>query len=413
MRTRVRRFPGESPDATFPPIFTVREADRWRSESIRRAVLVLVCSVARAALAQTPSPTPVAAPPPVARAAARLQETWRSHGSPGVSEAVASHGRIVFSSGAGYADLESLSPATGATVYDIGSVSKVHTAVALMQLVEQGKIRLDDDIRVYVPAFPDKGVKITIRNLMTHTSGIRHYKDTDFAGTPADENVHRYASIEEAIGIFKDDPLLFPPGKYYSYTSYGVNLLQGVVEKASGKPFETYMRENVWGPAGMGATQFNIPERVIRNRARSYEPGEDGGVRNVLYGDLTYKFASGGMMSTAEDLVLFASALNAGRLMKKETLAQMWSPQIPGVLEFRANAEPRKMEGEQGLIWRIGKDSAGRRYVSHSGAVQRFHSCLVNYPDLDLSVAILENSYEGVGIKENLAVAEMFLDGGK
>lgn len=380
--------------------------------SIRRAVLVLVCSVAPSVLGQTPTPTPVAAPPPVARAAARLQETWRSHGSPGVSEAVADHGRIVFSSGAGYSDLESLAPAAGATVYDIGSVSKVNTAVAIMQLVEKGKVRLEDDIRAYVPAFPDKGATITIRNLMTHTSGIRHYKDADFQGTPADENVRRYASIDDAIAIFKDDPLLFQPGKYYSYTSYGVNLLQGVIEKASGMPFEAYMRENVWGPAGMDATQFNFPERVVRNRAHSYERGDDGAVRNVLYGDLTYKFASGGMMSTAEDLVRFASALNAGRLMKKETLAQMWSPQIPGVLEWNGG-EPRKIEGEQGLMWRLNKDAAGRRYVSHSGAVQHFHSCLVNYPDRDLVVALLENSYEGVGCSENLAVADMFLEAAK
>jgi serine beta-lactamase-like protein LACTB len=377
---------------------------------VGRAALLLSCVVASAALAQpTPTPTPVAAPPPVARAPARLQENWRSHGSPGVSEAVASGGRIVFSAGAGYADLESLAPATGATVYDIGSVSKVQTAVAIMQLVEKGKLRLEDDIRTYVPSFPDKGVPITIRQLMTHTSGIRHYRDTDFQGTPADENVRRYASIEDAIAIFKDDPLLFPPGKYYSYTSYGVNLLQGVVEKASGKPFEAYMRESVWDPAGMDATQFNLPERVVRNRARSYEPGPGGGVRNVLYGDLTYKFASGGMMSTAEDLVRFGSALNAGRLLKKETLAQMWSAQIPGVLEWN-HGEPKKAEGEQGLMWRIAEDPAGRHYVSHCGAVQHFHSCLVNYPDRDLVVALLENSFEGVGARENLAIADMFLE---
>jgi len=376
---------------------------------VRRAALVLVC-FASAALGQSPTPTPVAAPPAVARAAARLQETWRSHGSPGISAAVSDGGRIVFSGGAGYADLESLAPATGETVYDIGSVSKVQTAVAIMQLVEKGKVRLEDDIRTYVPGFPDKGARISIRNLMTHTSGIRHYKDTDFQGTPADENVHRYASIGDAIAIFKDDPLLFPPGKYYSYTSYGVNLLQGVVEKASGMPFEAYMRENVWGPAGMDATQFNIPERVVRNRARSYERGDDGAVRNVLYGDLTYKFASGGMMSTAEDLVRFASALNAGRLLKTETRAQMWSSQIPGVLEWRANADPRKMEGEQGLMWRLNKDAAGRSYVSHSGAVQHFHSCLIDYPERQLVVAVLENSYEGVGCAENLAIADMLLE---
>jgi len=347
---------------------------------------------------------------PEARAEARLESTFRAHRAPAMTEAVASKGRIVFSRSRGLADVENEVAASAATVNDIGSVSKVLTAVAVMQLVEQGKVRLEDPIQKYAPSFPEKGAPITIRHLMTHTSGIRHYRNTDFPGTPDNENLRTYSSFEDAITIFKDDPLIFEPGKYFSYSSYGVNLLQGVVEKASGLPFEEYMRRNVWGPAGMTSTRFDIPERIIPHRARSYVTNsKDGTVKNVPYGDLTYKFASGGMMSTAEDLVRFAAALNAGKLMKPETRRDMWAPQT-GLLEFRDGKPTGVAVGRQALLWQVGRDDAGRRFVYHCGSVQQFQACLVNYPDRDLAVAILANSFDATGWKENLAVAAFFLD---
>jgi CubicO group peptidase (beta-lactamase class C family) len=141
-----------------------------------------------------------------------------------------------------------------------------------MQLVEQEKVRLEDPIQKYVPSFPEKGAPITLKHLMTHTSGIRHYRPTDFPGTEDNENMKPYKSIEEAITIFKDDPLLFAPGRYYSYSSYAVNLLQGVVEKAGGMPFEDYLRKFVWDAAGLRATRFDIPDRIVPRRAAQLRP---------------------------------------------------------------------------------------------------------------------------------------------
>jgi CubicO group peptidase (beta-lactamase class C family) len=159
----------------------------------------------------------LAAPPPEAQAAAYLEQVWRSSGAPGVSAAVALRGKLVFAHGVGFADLENLVPATSSTVYNIGSISKVNTAVAVLQLVEQGKVHLDDPIQTYVPSFPDKGSPITLRHILTHTSGIRHYLPTDFDSQ--EENTKPVASLAEAIQVFKDDPLLFQPGQYYSYSS--------------------------------------------------------------------------------------------------------------------------------------------------------------------------------------------------
>ena len=148
-------------------------------------------------------------------------------------------------------------PATGSTVYNVGSVSKVIAAAGIVQLVAEGKVSLDDSIQKYVPSFPYKGEPITIHHLVTHISGIRHYRGSDFPDESAfDQNWRPYESITEATEIFKDDPLLFSPGEFYSYTSYGVNLLQGVVETASGLGFEDYLRRHDLERRGSGSLRF-------------------------------------------------------------------------------------------------------------------------------------------------------------
>lgn len=364
---------------------------------VRRPLLPLAALLLWLAPAAT-----LAGPAPEAQAMAYLQELWRSTGTPGISVAVLHQGKLVFSQGVGFADLDNMVPASGSTVWNIGSISKPLAAAAVLQLVEQGKVRLDDPIQAYVPTFPDKGSPVTIRHILTHTSGIRHYRDTDFPDSKGNENMKPVASLEEGIRIFKDDPLLFKPGEYYSYSSYAVNLLQGVVEKAGGMSFEDYMRRHVWSPAGMLSTAFDIPERIVPHRARGYQI-VDGRTLNYPYGDLTYKFAGGGMISTAEDLVRFAAALNRGILLKPETVALMYLPTDP-VLQYQENGAPRQLDFSQALIWRIFKDEAGRTFVNHCGTVKGFNSCLVNYPDRDLVVAIVGNGHP-VTPARNAAVA--------
>jgi CubicO group peptidase (beta-lactamase class C family) len=359
-------------------------------------------------LVLAPSAGLAAGPPPEAQAMAYLQEIWRSTGTPGISVAVAHQGRLVFSQSVGYADLENMIPAGGSTVYNIGSVSKALTVVAVMQLVEQGKVRLDDPIQKYVPSFPDKGSPITVRHILTHTSGIRHYWKTDFPDSVDNENLKPVATLEEGIRIFKDDPLLFKPGERYFYSSYAVNLLQGVIETAGGSPFEDYMRKHIWEPAGMLNSAFDRPERIVPHRARSYQLVE-GRMLNYPYNDLTYKFASGGMMSAADDLARFGIALNHGALLKPETVALMYTPMAP-VLRHREGGPPEALDFSQGLIWRIFKDDAGRTFVNHCGTVKGFNACIVDYPDQDLVVAILANGYPmAPARREAVAIAKIFL----
>jgi CubicO group peptidase (beta-lactamase class C family) len=353
-----------------------------------------------------PSVTPAVAQTPEAQAAAFLKEQWQSSGAPAVSMAVAYKGKIVFSMGVGFADRDNLVPANSSTVYNIGSVSKIMTAVAVMQLVEQGKVGLDDPIQKFVAAFPDKGAVITIRHLLTHTSGIRHYRSTDFPNGLDEENVQPFEAFDETIRVFKNDPLLFKPGAFYLYSSYAVNLLQGVIENASGRPFESYMNANVWGPAGMLQTAFAIPSRIVAGRARGYALVQGRPVNNP-YGDLTYKFASGGMIATADDLVRLGVALNHGRLLKPETSALMFTPQLQTVLAFHEKGPPTREAFQQALLWRIRIDDAGREFVHHCGTVQGFNACLVNYAAEDLVVAIASNA-QVLGFAPALKVADFF-----
>ena len=344
--------------------------------------------------------------PPDGRAQALLNEL-QAHGTPAVTGVVALHGKIVFSSGAGLIDLENAVPARGDSVFDIGSVSKVITAIAVMQLVERGSVSLDDDIRKYVPQVPAKHGRVTIWNLLTHTSGIRHYRRGDFPGTPDNENTSAAFGWIEGVRLVAKDPLLFPPGKFYFYSSYGVNLLQGVVEKASGEPFERYLHDHVWAPAGATSGSVDVRERIVPHRAHSYRRA-DGTWLNYYYNDLHYKFASGGMIASAEDLVKVGVALNHDRLMRRETRTKMLAPQIDGLRMYREDRAPETMDFQQALLWRTKVDEEGRRFVYHCGSVAAFNVCLVGYVDEDIVAAIATNSDDCCGWKAALRLANLF-----
>ena len=369
-----------------------------------RGLIVVTCLAL--ALAGTPDRAHGQSAEQINRAKQFLEELRKSTKTPAISAAVGARGKIVFSWGTGSIDLEHGVPATGTSVYNIGSVSKIVTAVAIMQLLEHKRISLDDDIRTYIPTFPEKGSRITILHLLTHTSGIRHYHKTDFPGTADNENIQSIDYLN-ALRFFANDPLLFQPGRFYFYTSYGVNLLQGVVEKASGLPFEQYLRRRIWTPAGMTTASLDIPDRIVANRARSYRI-DNGDVFNYYYNDLRYKFASGGMIASAEDLVQFGIAVNHDILLMASTRDLMLSSQVHGLQEFRENTAPVELEFEQGMLWRLRHDSNGRRVAYHCGSVKGSNACLVDFLDEDLVAAVMTNSWECCGWSKADSLAGIF-----
>ncbi|MGD9646199.1 MAG: serine hydrolase [Pirellulales bacterium] len=311
-----------------------------------------------------------------------LEELRERAGSPALSAVVVKDGEVVLSGAAGLSDLEHDVPGSSETVYRIGSISKPITAVAVMQLVEQGRVRLDDSIHDYVPSFPVKDDRpIRVRELLNHTSGVRHYRGNEFL------HAEPHATLESAIGIFKDDPLMFAPGKRFSYTTYGFNLLAGVVEKASGQSFEDYLREHIWEPAGMRSTRFDRPQLLVLHRARPYEREKNGSFANSPYVDLSLKWAGGGMLSTAPDLARFYLAVCDDKLLSASSRETMLAPQVP-----TNRVAPEGGPGvSMALGWFTRTDKLGRVWVWHGGGSVGGRTMMYGCPREKLVAVALTN----------------------
>ncbi len=304
-------------------------------------------------------------------------------GPPGLSVAVAAEGQVRFAAGYGLADLEHEVPCTPETVFRIASISKSITAVALMQTIQQGRASLDDPIQQYVPEFPEKPQgPVTLRHLLTHTSGIRHYAPGEFLQT------RHYPSLVEAIGIFRDDPLLFPPGERFSYTTYGYNLLAGVVEKTSGQSFGQYLASRVFEPAGMTSSRLDQAADLVPHRARPYTRRSAKQWQNAPAVDLSIKWAGGGILSTPTDLCRLHLALEEGKLLAQETKLAMETPGQTSGGKPLAYA----------LGWNVETDRQGRTWVSHSGGTTGGTSFLLRCPAEGCAAAVIANADEVPGL---------------
>lgn len=300
-------------------------------------------------------------------------------GAPGLSIAVALNDKMVYSAGFGLADVENEVPARGDTVYRIASISKTFGATAILQLAEKKKLKIDDAITATVPSFAHP---VTLRQIMAHSSGIRHYKPGE-NGTTA-----RFDTLEEAIKIFKDDPLLFPPNTRNQYSSYAFNLLQGPIERLSGQPLETYLSENIFKPAGLTGTSLEYSERIVPHRARAYERTKDGQLRNAPYVDNSIKWLGGGLISSAEDLIRYNIALNQGKLVSADSLKLM-------------NTANKLNDGkvtEYSVGWELSddpRDKGGNHYVDKYGSGTGVSTYLLRIPARHYAVAVLINLSHG------------------
>jgi serine beta-lactamase-like protein LACTB len=344
------------------------------------AILMLAASPALAA-SPSPSPTPTPSPSalPLTRIEALISAAMLAHGIPGLTVSVAMDRDVRWSNGYGMADLENFVPARELTVYRLASVTKPITATAVLQLAEQGKLDLDAPIQKYVPDFPEKPWPVTTRHLLAHQSGIRNWSDEEF------RNTRRYTSLTEALGVFKDDALLYEPGTKVQYTSYGYNLLGAVVEGSSGQRFLEYLAEHVFEPSGMVWARADDVLAIIPNRARGYQRTPDGAVLNSALSDTSNRIPGGGLVATADDVARFAAALQTGVLLKPETLKLMFT---------RQKLKNGTLTGF-GLGFVLGAHRR-QREVYHLGGQPRVSTLLYMRPDRGLAVVLLTN-LEGVG----------------
>ncbi|UCE61299.1 MAG: beta-lactamase family protein [Phycisphaerales bacterium] len=329
----------------------------------------------------------------LARAAAYLDEQREHQRIPGLSAAIVVDNKPVWSRGFGMADLENDIPATPETVYRIASVSQTITAVALLQLVQSGRLSLTASVRDYVPELADQGELITIRHVLAHLSGIRHFKD-------AEEyfNYKHYRQLADTVEVFKDDRLVGKPNERFVLSTWGYNLLGLVIERVSSLSFGEYLRQHVFEPAGMKASGLDDPHAIIPHRARGYTGTNGQPIRNSKSVDLSVRYPGEGVLSTADDLARFAVAFNTGKLLDESLIRVMTT-------EHQTSSGKPTHYGLGCFV----RELEGRKIVGHAGAVPQAAAILLIVPDEKLAVIILANLEQADVKTMGLEVARIML----
>lgn len=253
-----------------------------------------------------------------------FEQAVLSESVPGISVAVANKTGILWAEGFGYSDIENKVLMNKLTKLRIGSVAKVITSAALMRLYEQGKINFYADVRDLVPEWPKKHDKIILKQLTSHTSGIRHYNHASYNSAEEFLSNVQYDNTLSALNIFKNDALKFTPGSQFSYSTYAWTLISAVMEKAQkGKSFKQIVQDEVFLPLKLANTTFDDNDVLISHRQRAYSY-HHGRLINSPEVNASYKYAGGGFLATPSDVVTFAMAHTRTDYLKAETLAMMF-----------------------------------------------------------------------------------------
>lgn len=321
----------------------------------------------------------------------RVQAIMAERHIPGAAIAVVKNGRVVRMKSYGVASLEFGVPVTTDTVFEIGSVSKQITAAAIMLLVQDGKVSIDERISKYLPNTPEAWREVTVRHLLTHTSGIKSY--TSLEGF----ELSRRMTIGDFITKLSPHPLEFTPGERNIYSNSGYNLLAYIIETQSGKKYIDFMREKIFIPLGMTRTGDRDPRNIIRMRAAGYE--WRGDAHSGRDGSLTDLMGAGSIVSTIADIAKWEAALRGDKLLTAESKKMIWT-------QFTFN---NGKLSPYGFGWRI-SDVRGHKLIAHSGQTAGFGAAIHRYVDDDVSVIALTNLGEiGMGTLIALDVAKQYI----
>lgn len=323
---------------------------------------------------------------------------------PGAAVAVLRDGETELIQGYGLANIERKIPVTPDTVFQIASTTKPFTAMCVMMLVEEGKISLDEKAMKYLPWLPAIYSEVTVRQLLTHTSGInRDVRTANVDNFTIDEFKRRFAAASVS----------FKPGVRWEYSNNGYILLGLIVEAVSGKPFGENLARRITGPLGMNDTGYNEPPTAkVKNRATGYDWIENA-YRPSPY--FSGGYTGGAITSTISDMAKWGRALSAGRLLNRSSFEQIWTPAKlidgrPGSFDFR---------GEQsgyGFGWFL-TSYKGRKLFTHGGTVSGFSSQVHRFVDDKVTIIVLTNSKSGpdrIGFAEVLArgIADLYFSDG-
>ncbi len=304
---------------------------------------------------------------------------------PGVAVIVVERGAVVFRKGYGMANMEMSVPIRPNMVFRIGSVTKVFTATAVMILVERGLISLDGEISRYLPEYPMHGETITVRHLLTHTSGITNLFRTEEYNRLMKEDCFRLINDEvdlsEMLNTFKDYELEFMPGEKYRYNNSGYFLLGQMIETVSAMKYQEFLRENIFEPLDMKDTRYYDNINIVPKRVLDYLQ-DDGKFINNPYESLAgiLVYAAGGLMSTVDDLAKFDAGLYTEKILTRATMELM----------FTANKLNNGKTTRNGLGWEL-RQLKGREVVMHGGDVYGYSALMLRIPEKQIFVALMGN----------------------
>ena len=338
---------------------------------------VMVAMAAAAALGGT---TANAAPPADLRAQADalVERTFPADG-PGGAVIITQGGRTIYARGRGLANVEARTVITPDTVFRLGSITKQFTASVIMQLVQEGRISLDDPLSRFLPDYPQPGAAATVRQLLNHTGGVQSYTAIPgFMGE--DANTSRAYTTAEMIALFRDMPSPTRPGEAWNYNNSGYVLLGAIIERVTGKAWHEAITERITRPLGLTTIRYGVGEERIPNMARGYTRDDDA-VRPSRPIHMSVPHAAGALTGNVRDLATWAQALHHGRVVSAQSYAQM----------TQAAALPEGRTHPYGFGLGLG-DVRGRPAVGHGGGIFGFGTSSTYVPSEDLFVAVFTNS---------------------
>ena len=307
---------------------------------------------------------------------------------PGISLAVVKDGKPLIVKGYGLANVEHQVPVKPETIFQSGSVGKQFTATAVMMLVEEGKIKLDERIGTYLGEVPEAWSGITVRHLLSHTGGMTDY--------PQDFDFRRDYSEQEIFKKAKEAPVAFKPGEKWQYSNLGYVTLGILIGKVTGKFYGEFLQERIFKPLGMTTARIINEADIIPNRASGYRLVQ-GQVKNQNWVSPSMNTtADGSLYLTAHDMIKWDEALSRGKLLKKTSLDEMWSP----IKLNDGKTHP------YGFGWAV-RDVNGKRVIEHGGAWQGFKAHIARYPDNNLTVIVFANLAQANQAKIANGVAEI------
>jgi len=357
---------------------------------MKLAVWIVLASLARA-LAHGQQPATAG----LAERVDAIAQTALARPLAGISIAVAREGRVVFARGYGLANVEHAVPVTPETVFHVASISKNILAGVILQLADQGRLRLDEDVTKYVPEAPTQGHRVTVRQLLNHTSGIY-----SFTSLPeAEENERRQLTHEQVVALIRDRPFDFEPGTAWRYDNSAFYLAGMVVERVTGQDYGAYVRAHVFEPIGMDTARLCDAGMLVPRLASGYQVAR-GKLLPAALMDWKLPFAAGSICATATDLLKWQTALDERRVLTAPSLAAMRSPTT---LSDGTTID-------YGLGTRLGS-LEGHRVLGHTGGGGGFCGVLESFPEDRLTIAVLANRGDGAtpAIEIATAVARVIL----